>query len=222
MNKAIQFGENVEGYNIPVLNEREIRASAGIYFLVLFASIMLVHFEGNFLILKYFVTIFLTDFIIRIFVNPKFSPSLILGRLIVSRQVPEYVGAPQKKFAWKIGLGLATIMFFLLIVVNSHSLITAVSCLGCLLFLFVESAFGICLGCIFYGWYYKEKAEYCSGEICDVTKKQDIQKTSTAQVVIILGFIVYIFLAILILNDIFSENPGNLWDILSSGNVSNK
>ena len=118
MNNAIQFGENVEGYNIPVLNEREIRASAGIYFLVLFASIMLVHFEGNFLILKYFVTIFLTDFIIRIFVSPKFSPSLILGRLIVSRQVPEYVGAPQKKFAWKIGLGLATIMFFLLIVVN--------------------------------------------------------------------------------------------------------
>jgi len=29
MNKAKQFGETVEGYNIPVLNEREIRASAG-------------------------------------------------------------------------------------------------------------------------------------------------------------------------------------------------
>jgi hypothetical protein len=25
MNKAKQFGETVEGYNIPVLNEREIR-----------------------------------------------------------------------------------------------------------------------------------------------------------------------------------------------------
>jgi len=36
MNKAKQFGETVEGYNIPVLNEREIRASAGIlYFLVM-------------------------------------------------------------------------------------------------------------------------------------------------------------------------------------------
>jgi hypothetical protein len=42
---------------------------------------------------------FLTDFIIRVFVNPKFSPTLIIGRLIVSNQVPEYVGAPQKKFA---------------------------------------------------------------------------------------------------------------------------
>jgi len=30
MNKIIQFGEHVEGYDIPVLNEREIRAAAGI------------------------------------------------------------------------------------------------------------------------------------------------------------------------------------------------
>ena len=32
MNKVIQFGEEVEGYNIRVLNEREIRAAAGILF----------------------------------------------------------------------------------------------------------------------------------------------------------------------------------------------
>ncbi len=29
VNKIIKFGEEVEGYNIPVLNEREIRASGG-------------------------------------------------------------------------------------------------------------------------------------------------------------------------------------------------
>jgi hypothetical protein len=32
VDKVIQFGEDVEGYNVPVLNEREIRASAGILF----------------------------------------------------------------------------------------------------------------------------------------------------------------------------------------------
>lgn len=32
MNKIIRFGEDVEGYNIRVLNEREIRAAAGILF----------------------------------------------------------------------------------------------------------------------------------------------------------------------------------------------
>src|SRR6187401_2389944 len=98
MSKLIQFGENVEGYNIPVLNEREIRASAGLLFLAIFISLMFIMFKNNFLPIKYVITMFLADFIIRVFINPKFSPTLIIGRLIVGGQAPEYVGAPQKKF----------------------------------------------------------------------------------------------------------------------------
>ena len=216
INKVIKFGEDVEGYNIPVLNEREIRASAGILFVFMFISLMLILFKENFLMIKYFIIIFLTDLIIRVFVNPKFSPSLIIGRLIVSRQVPEYVGAAQKKFAWKIGIVLASLMFFLLVVVNSTSIITGLTCLICLVFLFFESAFGICLGCLFYGLFYKKEAQYCAGEICDVTKKQDIQKTSWVQILIIFGFIVYVVLTILFFNDLFSKNPKNLWQIINS------
>src|SRR4030095_13555092 len=100
--KLVQFGENVEGYNFRVLNEREIRAAAGILFLATFISAAFVEFKNNFLPIKHVVTGFLADFIIRVFINPKFSPTLILGRLIVSNQVPEYVGAQQKKFAWGI------------------------------------------------------------------------------------------------------------------------
>ena len=37
MSGIIKFGEDVEGYNIPVLNEREIRAAAGILFLIMFS-----------------------------------------------------------------------------------------------------------------------------------------------------------------------------------------
>ncbi len=214
MNKATNFGENVEGYSIPVLNEREIRASAGLLFIALFASIMKVYFEGDFLLLKYFITVFLSDMIIRVFVNPSFSPSLILGRLIVSNQTPEYVGASQKRFAWKIGLALATLMFFFLVVVNLHSFITGISCLACLLFLFFESAFGICLGCLFYRWLFKEKAEYCAGEVCDATKT-DIQKISKTQITIILCFVVFVLLAIFLFEDKLSENPKSLWDILN-------
>src|SRR6266508_3566647 len=177
MNKLIQFGENVEGYNIPVLNEREIRASAGILFLATFISLMLIIFKNNFLPIKYVITIFLTDFIIRVFINPKFSPTLIIGRLIVGNQVPEYVGAQQKKFAWIIGIVLSATMFILMVIVNSYSPITGIICLICLVFLFFESAFGICLGCLFYDLFYKGESQYCAGEICDVTKKQDIQKT---------------------------------------------
>ena len=36
MDKIIKFGETVEGYNTPVLNEREIRAAAGIIFLMIY------------------------------------------------------------------------------------------------------------------------------------------------------------------------------------------
>lgn len=216
MNKVIKFGEDVEGYNIPVLNEREIRASAGILFVFMFLSLMLILFRGNFLMIKYVIIIFLADLIIRVFVSPKFSPSLIIGRLIVGRQVPEYVGAAQKKFAWKIGIALSGLMFFLLVVVNSYSIITGLTCLVCLLFLFFESAFGICLGCIVYGWCYKTRSQYCAGEICKPTKKSDMQKTSWAQMLILFVFILFVILIVIFLNDRFREAPKNLWTIIHS------
>ena len=215
-NKIIKFGEDVEGYTIPVLNEREIRASAGILFLFMFFSLMLILFKENFLLIKYVIIIFLSDLLIRVFVNPKFSPSLIIGRLMVSRQVPEYVGAPQKKFAWKIGIVLASLMFILLVIVNSYSIFTGVTCLVCLVFLFFESAFGICLGCWVYGLFYRKKALYCAGEVCDVTKKQDIQKTSWAQILVLLGLIMSVILMIFFFNHQFAEKPKDLWTIINS------
>ncbi len=216
MHRIIQFGENVEGYSIPVLNEREIRASAGIFFLVMFTSLMLILFKGDFLPIKYVIVVFLTDFSIRVFISPKFAPSLILGRLIVRNQSPEYVGAQQKKFAWIIGVALATIMFIFLVVMNAFSPITGIICLVCLVFLFFESAFGICLGCKFYSLFYKEKAQYCPGEVCDAKSRHKIQKTSGVQVLIVFGFIAYIFLAATLFNDNFSKKPYDLFGITSS------
>jgi hypothetical protein len=213
MNKVIQFGENVEGYNIPVLNEREIRAAAGILFLATFISLMFIMFKNSFLPIKYVITLFLTDFIIRVFISPRFSPTLIMGRLIVSSQVPEYVGAQQKKVAWIIGVMLSALMFIFMVVINSYSPITGIVCLVCLVFLFFESAFGICLGCKFYKMFYKEKAQYCPGEVCDVNSKQAIQKTSVAQFLIILAFIGYIVLMANVFNDQFRKKPYDLFGI---------
>jgi hypothetical protein len=216
MSKILRFGEDVEGYDIPVLNEREIRASAGILFLATFISLMLILFKGDFVPIKYVITMFLTDFIIRVFVNPQFSPSLIIGRLIVRNQVPEYVGAQQKKFAWIIGVVLSAIMFIFLVVVNAFSPITGIVCLICLVFLFFESAFGICLGCKFYSMFYKEKAQHCPGEVCDVKSKQDIQKTSRVQMLIVFGFVAYIFLTASLFHDNFGKKPYDLFGISSS------
>ncbi|MFI5163595.1 MAG: DUF4395 domain-containing protein [Sphingobacteriales bacterium] len=210
------FGNNVAGYNIPVLNEREIRASAGILFLGLIISLMQILYKGDFLLIKYFITIFLTDFTIRIFISPKFSPTLIIGRLIVRNQTPEYVGAAQKKFAWIIGLLLSAVMFTLMVLANSYSPITGIICLICLIFTFFESVFGICLGCKVYKLFYGKKAQYCPGEVCDVKAKQDIQKTSRSQVLIVFGLIAYIWLAAVLFNNQFSKTPHALFASFSN------
>ena len=216
MNKITKFGERVEGYSVPVLNEREIRAAAGILFLMMFVSILKVIFTGDFLLLKYAVTIFLTDISIRVFINPRFSPSLIIGRLIIRNQTPEYVGAPQKKFAWIIGTVLASVIFIHLVIVNAFSPITGLICFICLIFLFFETAFGICLGCKFYPLFYKEKAKHCPGGVCEVKPKHNIQRTSRAQILIVLGFIVCIFLTVHLFNNNFSKKPYDLFGIETS------
>ena len=211
MNKIIRFGEDVEGYSIPVLNEREIRAAAGILFLLMFIAISIVVSNGNFILLKYAVIIFYTDLLLRVFINPRFSPSLVLGRMIVSNQAPEYVGAAQKKFAWTIGIVIASIMFILLVVVNSYSPVTGILCLICLVFLFFEAAFGICLGCLFYPLFYKKKIQHCPGEVCEKTKKEAIQKTTIPQLLTIAGFIAYIFLVAFFFKSDFQKKPNALF-----------
>jgi len=216
MKKVKQFGETVEGYDIPVLNEREIRASAGILYFFMFLAWMLVIFNENFFLIKLVNTIFLTDFIIRVMINPKFSPSLIIGRLIVSGQTPEFVGAAPKKFAWTIGLVLATIIFLLLVVMNSTSFITGIICQICLIFLFFEAVFGICLGCKFYPLFHKEKAQYCPGDICEVKAKQEIQKTSYLQKGVVIGSFAYVIAAAILFYNSFSATPSDLWVIVKS------
>lgn len=216
MSKVIKFGEDVDGYEIPVLNEREIRAAAGILFTWAFLAVLAAIMKGNFAILKYFILAFLVDFLIRVFINPKFSPTLIIGRLIVRRQTPEYVGAAQKKFAWVIGLILVLIMLVLVVFVNSYSPITGLICLICLIFLLFESAFGICLGCLFYGWFYGKKAKYCPGEVCEIKDRHAIQKTSWTQFLIVMGFIAFIVVSVYLFKEAFSEKPQDLFKIIGS------
>jgi hypothetical protein len=216
MKKSKQFGESVEGYAIPVLNEREIRASAGILYFFMFLAWMLVIFEESFFLIKLVNTIFLTDFIIRVLINPRYSPSLIIGRLIVGGQTPEYVGAAPKKFAWTIGLVLSTIIFLLLVVMNSTSILTGIICQVCLIFLFFEAVFGICLGCKFYPLFYKEKTLYCPGETCEVKAKQEIQKTSLLQKGVLIGSFMFVVAIAILFSARFSAIPTDLREIVRS------
>jgi hypothetical protein len=209
--KRPAFGERVEGYDIPVLNEREIRAASGILFVMMFVAILVAVLKHDFLLLKYAVTFFLADILIRVLVSPRLSPSLITGRLIVRKQVPEYVGAEQKKFAWIIGAFLASVMFVLQVVVNSYSPITGLICLICLIFLFCETAFGICIGCMVYGLVYRERARHCPGEVCAPGARHAIQMTSKLQVAVVLGFLAFATAAVIVLHDNYRVPPHDLF-----------
>jgi hypothetical protein len=216
MSKTIQFGENVEGYQVPVLNEREIRAAAGIMFFFAFLSLLQILFTNNFLLAKVVIYLFFTDFLIRLFVSPRYAPTLIIGRIIVGNQTPEYVGAPQKKFSWFIGLALSGAMFGLMVVYNTWSIFTGLSCLFCLIFLFFEASFGICLGCLVYNLLYKEKAKLCPGNVCEPSQRQAIQKVSGTQWLIALAFALFVFASVFLLKDTLSSKPENLFKKIES------
>lgn len=167
-NTIFQFGQQLPGYDVPVLNERAVRASAGILFLLAIVSFMNAWMLGNFQPTRVFVVAFLIDFTMRILVNPRFAPSLIVGQWIVRQQQPEWVGAPQKRFAWAIGFLLALAMLYLVVINNVIGPINLIVCALCLTLLFFESAFGICIGCKIYNLFNREKAQLCPGGVCEV------------------------------------------------------
>ena len=192
MKNLFQFGKKIKGFDIRVLNERVGRAGSGIFLVFGLIAFMNAWLTGNFKIIKIFVITFLIDFFIRLFINPKYSPSLIIGRFMVQNQKPEYTGAPQKKFAWGIGFIIAITMFFLVVMNNITGPLISYIGLAILTFFFFESAFGICLGCKVYNLFHKEKAKLCPGGVCETTKKEKIQRISFIQIIITILFILLI------------------------------
>lgn len=174
----ISFGEHIEGKGFKVLDERAMRASAGIMFLLGIIAFINGFILRNFIVIPYISGFLMLNFMIGVFINPKFSPTLALGRLVTYKQSPLPIGAIQKKFAWSLGLGLASIIFVLsLFLVSDPSYFDPVCmlCLFCLVLLFMESSLGICGGCKLYyvalGLKLIKKPEEkpnCMGDACEV------------------------------------------------------
>ncbi|MEE9455210.1 MAG: DUF4395 domain-containing protein [Paracoccaceae bacterium] len=186
MKNLFSFGETVEGYNVNVINEREARAGAGILFLFAILSFLYAYTYMDFRFTKVFITFFMVDFFIRVLINPKFAPSLIAGRIAIAHQKPEYVGAPPKRFAWSIGLLLAVVMFVIVVVLELMTSVKIGICLLCLVLLYCEAVFGICIGCKLYNLVMKNEAQYCPGGVCEVHEKEAIQTINPMQILIVL------------------------------------
>jgi hypothetical protein len=147
------FGYYVEGRPYKVLDERKMRAGAGIMFLTgLIASIngfVLSKYE----IIPWMMGSLMVSFIIGLFINPKFAPPVVLGSLFTWKQSPLHIGAVQKKFAWSLGLMLSSTIFILSLYLQTDPTYfepVCGLCMICLLLLFLETAFGICVGCKLY------------------------------------------------------------------------
>ena len=180
MNDFFAYGEKVAGYDVRVLNEREARAAAAILFVGAFLGLVNGVMLGTAVFSEYFVTFFAIDFTIRI-IQPRYSPSLLLGRFFVQNQTPEYVGATQKRFAWAIGMVIAWPMFYYLVIDFQPNPIKVLVCLICMALLFFEAAFSVCLGCKIFNLIKKEKATHCPGGVCEMRIKEPIQKFSPIQ-----------------------------------------
>lgn len=193
MAHVFQFGEDHPDYPVRVLNEREARGAAGIMFLFALVAFMNAWFKGDFRPTQLTIVAFFVDFFIRVVVNPRYAPTLILSRWMVNRQTAEYVGAPQKRFAWGLGLALATLMMYLVVLHDVRGPVNMITCLVCLMLLFFEAAFGICIGCKLYSLFNKDKAQLCPGDVCEPKDREPIQKVGPVQALIAVAYLALLF-----------------------------
>lgn len=177
-----QYGRIIPGLHIhgvvapyPVLNERAIRAGAGIMFALGVFAFFQAFYLREFLFIQIFVGVFFVDFLMKVVIGTRFSPISIIANWIVRHQAPEYVGAIQKRFAWSIGLVLSGTMLVLLFGFGVQGWPNLVICGVCLGFMFMESAFGICVGCKIYGALLArgviaqpEVRPACAGNVCAI------------------------------------------------------
>ena len=203
LKKIFYFGEQVEGYSVRVINEREARAAAGLMFILAFYGLMKGYLTADFAPERLMIIAFVIELGIRVLINPRYAPFMILARLIVRKQNVEYVGAPQKRVAWSLGLALGLFMYWLVFKEANMGTMNFAGCIGCVVLLYFEAAFGICIGCYLYNLFNKEKSQLCPGGVCEVKRVEEIQKLNPFQFMVLLAFI-----ALLISIPVF-----NLWNL---------
>lgn len=176
------YGKIIPGLTIygkpapyPVLNERAVRAGAGMMFAVGFFSFMQAFYLKEYQYLSYTVLFFFFDFLMKVVVGTRFSPVSTLANFVVRKQAPEYIGAVQKRFAWTIGLVLSGTMVLLVWVFGVRGPVNLMICLTCLVFMFLETSFGICVGCSIYNYLLAkgiipmpEHKPACPGNVCAI------------------------------------------------------
>ena len=196
----LEYGEHVPGYDVTVINEREARAAAGILFMLGMIVIFVGIGYNHVIVARVYLAFLFLDFTARM-ISPKYSPSLLLGKLVVQHQKPEYTGGLQKRFAWTLGWLIAIPMMDWFVLHWDITFYKVLICILCLTLMFLEAAFSVCVGCMIYKFIIKEGPKHCPGGVCEVRTKEPIQMFNPAQKAItaltIAGLLtgIYLFLA---------------------------
>jgi hypothetical protein len=195
-----EYGEKVPGYDVTVINEREARAAAGILFMLGMIVIFVGIGYGHIIVARVYLAFLFLDFTIRM-ITPKYSPSLLMGKFVERNQKPDYVGGLQKRFAWTLGWLISLPMMWWFVLNWDITFYKVMICVLCLTLMFLEGAFGICVGCIIYKYIVREDPQHCPGGSCEMKVLEPIQQFNPLQAVIALTAIsallvgIYLFLA---------------------------
>ncbi|MDE0573750.1 DUF4395 domain-containing protein [Demequina sp. B12] len=163
------IGQWVDGLTVPVINERAVRASAGILFLAGFSAWMWAMTTGTLRPMQMFGVFFAFEMMTRLFVGTAWTPTLMMGSWLTRRQRPEWVDASSKVLAWRMGLGMALAGCFALGWLGLPAAVALTLCGLCLALLYAETAFGFCLGCALAQRFARTKPHHCAGDTCTYT-----------------------------------------------------
>ncbi|MDJ0739601.1 MAG: DUF4395 domain-containing protein [Gammaproteobacteria bacterium] len=129
------------------MNERAVRAAAGLMMMFASVAFVLAFLEQIYLPIQVFTILAALDFAARLVTGlSTLSPFGILGAWLVRKQRPEWVGAKQKRFAWSLGLIMASVVAYLVNTGQNGDLSSAL-CLVCISLMWMEASLGICVGC---------------------------------------------------------------------------
>jgi len=182
------YGETIEGLThkgepvrAGVFNEIQVRAAAGLTMAMGAVAFAYANFAKVFMPIQVVTTIFFVDFLLRVVVGIKYSPTGVVAGWLTKRQEPLWVSAKPKRFAWTLGL----IMSLAMTVITNSGIrggLPRTICLVCLVLMWLEAVLGICLGCEIHGlmvrrgWTKKDKAfEVCANGVCDYDPERGSQ-----------------------------------------------
>ncbi len=176
----MSFGVFIEGKKFRVVDERVMRLNALFILMIAGAAFYNGFVINNFAVLPFIVGAVWLNFIIGLFINLNYSPTVALANLILGKEIKKPIGAIQKKFAWGLGLTLSSVILGLSIFLQFYpGLFNTVCllCLICLAILILEAAFKVCMGCELYftaiDWKLIKKPKpderpNCMGDSCEV------------------------------------------------------